>query len=418
MDNGSLYITLACVFGFFAAWGIGANDVANAMSTSIGSRALTLKRALIIASVFELAGAVLAGGAVTATIRKGIVDSAAFDPHPDKLVLGMLSALLATGTWLMIASRKAWPVSTTHSIVGAIVGFSLAAIGPAAVQWSKIGIIAASWVASPVLAAIVAMALYLSISRLILSSPDPVLSIRRYAPIYCFLTVLMLVLVTLLKGLKHISIGQELSLWSCIAAALVCATIAALTTDKQLKWFESGMVSDRHDDLDPVERVFAGLMVITACAMAFAHGSNDVANAIGPVAAIFSIVNNGNVGTSSTVPFGVLALGGVGIVVGLLTYGKHVIATVGTRITPLTPSSGFAAGLAAAFTVIFASATGIPVSTTHALVGAVLGVGLAIGVSSIDLAVVRKIIVAWVVTIPAGAILSIAFYMVLNAVVL
>jgi len=414
LEHELLFFALASLFGFFAAWGIGANDVANAMSTSIGAKVLSLKQALWIAAVFEFAGAVLAGGEVTATIRKGMVDSTYFQDQPEILIIGMLAALLATGTWLLVASRKGWPVSTTHSIVGAIVGFAVVAVGAGSVQWTKIGIIAASWVASPVFAGVVAYLIFNSIAWLILTREDPLERARRYAPLYIFVTVFLIALVTLLKGFKHINLGQQLSTGECYAIASVSGIVIAAVGKYFVARVKVDESADKEFHFHTVERVFAVLMVVTACSMAFAHGSNDVANAIGPVAAVISIVNTGTVHQSATVPIWVLALGGIGIVIGLATYGRHVIAMVGSRITPLTPSRGFAAGVAASFTIVFASGTGMPVSTTHALVGAVLGVGMARGFSAIDLGVVGRIFLSWIITIPAGALLSIAFFFVLR----
>ena len=415
MENEVLFLALATVFGFFAAWGIGANDVANAMSTSIGSRALTIKQALLIAGVFEFSGAVLAGGEVTKTIRKGMVDSSYFVGQPEILIYGMLSALLATGTWLLIASRKGWPVSTTHSIVGAIVGFSVVAVGFESVKWAKIGIIVGSWVISPVFSGIVAYLVFSSITWLILTRDDPLERARKYAPFYIFLTIFLIALVTMLKGFKHINVGHELMLTECYAIATVCGVVIAIIGKFFIDRIRVDEKADKEFHFHTVERVFAVLMVVTACSMAFAHGSNDVANAIGPVAAIVSIANTGSVMQAAPLPIWVLALGGVGIVIGLATYGRRVIAMVGTKITPLTPSRGFSAGVAASFTIVFASGTGMPVSTTHALVGAVLGVGLARGFSAIDLRVVGRIFLSWIITVPAGAILSIVFFLLIKA---
>ena len=415
MENEVLFLALATVFGFFAAWGIGANDVANAMSTSIGSRALTIKQALLIAGVFEFSGAVLAGGEVTKTIRKGMVDSSYFVGQPEILIYGMLSALLATGTWLLIASRKGWPVSTTHSIVGAIVGFSVVAVGFESVKWAKIGIIVGSWVISPIFSGIVAYLVFSSITWLILTRDDPLERARKYAPFYIFLTIFLIALVTMLKGFKHINVGQELMLTECYAIAAVCGVVVAIIGKFFIDRIRVDEKADKEFHFHTVERVFAVLMVVTACSMAFAHGSNDVANAIGPVAAIISIANTGSVTQAAPLPIWVLALGGVGIVIGLATYGRRVIAMVGTKITPLTPSRGFSAGVAASFTIVFASGTGMPVSTTHALVGAVLGVGLARGFSAIDLRVVGRIFLSWIITVPAGALLSIVFFLLIKA---
>ncbi len=415
MEQAVLYLSLAAAFGLFMAWGIGANDVANAMGTSVGSRALTLRQAIIIAAVFEFAGAVLAGGEVTETIRKGIVDASTLSDTPELLIYGMLAALLAAAVWLLVASYFGWPVSTTHSIVGAIVGFAVVGIGIEAVKWGQIGAIVSSWVVSPLLAGAIAFALFLSIQRLIFNAEDPFRNARRYVPFYIFLVGFVIALVTMLKGLKHVglSVTTTQSYAIAVLAGLVLMAIG---------WWRIQTISREPKTVGGfhfanVERIFGVLMVVTACAMAFAHGSNDVANAIGPVAAIVGIVSSGgNVAQKSPLPIWVLLVGAAGIVAGLVTYGHKVMATVGTRITDLTPSRGFAATLAAAATVVVASGTGLPISTTHTLVGAVLGVGMARGIAAINLRVVQAIFVSWIVTLPAGALLAVVFYYLLKAV--
>lgn len=408
MEYGTTYLVLAGAFGLFMAWGIGANDVANAMATSVGSRALTLRKAVLIAAIFEFLGAFLAGGEVTATIRKGIIDVGAVAHAPEILVLGMLAALLAAGVWLLVASMLGWPVSTTHSIVGAIVGFAIAGIGIEAVEWGKVGSIVSSWVVSPVLAGAIAFALFTSVQRLILGTAEPFESAKRYVPIYIFLVGFVISLVTLLKGLKHIGVG--LATWQSYALAFAIGTVLMFIGRHYVQRVKVDKAMDDKFHFASVEKVFGVLMVFTACAMAFAHGSNDVANAVGPVAAVISAVQTGDVGQKAVLPVWVLLLGGVGIVVGLVTYGQRVMATVGKNITDLTPSRGFAATLAAAMTVVLASSTGLPISTTHTLVGAVLGVGLARGIGALNLQVIGKIFMSWIVTLPAGALLAIAFF--------
>lgn len=417
MEAEIIYIALAALFGIFMAWGIGANDVANAMATSVGSKALTIKQAILVAAVFEFLGAVLAGGEVTSTIRKGIVNTDSLlgmDDGAKLLVYGMLAALLAAGSWLLIASRKGWPVSTTHSIVGAIVGFAAVGIGVDAVQWSKVGTIVMSWVVSPLTSGFIAYLIYLTVQKLILRHEDPLAMAKRYVPVYIFFAAFTITLVTILKGLKHV--GLEISLVDSYILAIGIAVAIAILGAVLIQRIKPDEKAEKHQHFYTVERVFGVLMVVTACGMAFAHGSNDVANAIGPLAAVISVAQTGAISSQAAVPAWVLILGGAGIVVGLATFGRHVIATVGKKITQLTPSRGFAAELAAATTIVIASGTGIPISTTHTLVGAVLGVGLARGIEAIDLRVVGRILVSWVVTIPAGAFLSILFFFIFKTV--
>ncbi|MFP3874861.1 MAG: inorganic phosphate transporter [Thiohalophilus sp.] len=409
MEFGITFIILACVFGLFMAWGVGANDVANAMATSVGSRAVTIKQAIIIAAVFEFLGAFLAGGQVTATIRKGMIDAELMAGSPELLVYGMLAALLAAGIWLLIASRAGWPVSTTHSIVGAIVGFAAVGLGIEAVHWAKVGTIVMSWVVSPLTSGAIAFLLFLSVQKLIFNTDDPLANAKRYVPLYIFLVGFIVSLVTMFKGLKHV--GLELSVLQNYLIAVVAGIIIMLIGIYFIRRLKFDPDADREYHFTNVEKVFGILMIVTACAMAFAHGSNDVANAVGPLAAVVSIVqNDGEVTQRSLMAPWILLLGGLGIVAGLMMYGHKVIATVGQGITELTPSRGFAATLAAATTVVVASGTGLPISTTHTLVGAVLGVGMARGIAAVNMGVVRTIFMSWIVTLPAGAILAIFFF--------
>ena len=418
LENAQVLLILACCFGFFMAWGIGANDVANAMGTSVGARALTMKQAVLVACVFEFAGAYLAGGEVTSTIRKGIIDSGVVASNPDLLVFGMMSALLSAGTWLLIASYFGWPVSTTHSIVGAIVGFAAIGIGFDVVEWPKVGSIAASWVVSPLLAGTIAFILFQSVRKLILESSDPFKNAKKYVPLYMFLAAFVISMVTFVKGLKHV--GLSFSTQESLALSFIFAIVICLIGAWVLRTIDNQEKERNGTIFNGIERIFAVLMVFTACAMAFAHGSNDVANAIGPLAAIVSVIQSGGEGAAkSIVPAWVLLLGASGIVVGLSMLGYRVMMTVGRSITELTPSRGFAAELAAAGTVVVASGPGLPISTTHTLVGAVLGVGIARGgLEALNLKLVSKIILSWLVTLPVGAILSIIFFYMLRAIFL
>ena len=414
-DYGFVLLVLACAFGFFMAWGVGANDVANAMGTSVGSRALTIKQAILIAMVFEFCGAYLAGGEVTETIKNGIVDAEVISP--DLMVLGMMSALLAAGTWLLVATAKGWPVSTTHSIIGAVIGFAAVGVSMDAVQWSAIGPIVASWVVTPFLSGLVAFGLFVSVQKLIIDTDEPFRNAKRFVPFYMFLTGFMVALMTVTKGLKHV--GLHLSSGQGILLALGIGVLVMLVGIAILSRIQVDGEADKGFHYASVEKVFAVLMVFTACSMAFAHGANDVANAVGPLAGIVGVIQSGGdmaVGAKSAVPGWVLLLGAVGIVIGLATYGYKVIATIGKEITELTPSRGFAAELATASTVVGASAIGLPVSTTHTLVGAVLGIGMARGIGALNLGVIGKIFMSWIITLPAGAILSIVFFTVLKAI--
>ncbi|MFK8019638.1 MAG: inorganic phosphate transporter [Pseudomonadales bacterium] len=415
-EHAFLLLALAGAFGFFMAWGIGANDVANAMGTSVGAKALTIRQAIVIAVIFEFAGAFLAGGEVTSTIRKGIIDSAAIEGAPDLLVFGMLASLLAAGTWLLIASMAGWPVSTTHSIVGALVGFTVVALGVDAVQWGKVSSIVASWVVSPVLAGTMAFFLFLSVQKLVLNTENPFENAKKWVPMYMFMVGWIISMVTLTKGLKHVglsfSYGQSVLIATLIGLIVVVIGKVLLSKIK----LDPNLQAETGYRFANVERVFGILMIFTAAAMAFAHGSNDVANAIGPLAAIVSVIQSGGtVAAKSALPTWILVLGGSGIAIGLATYGYRVMATIGRKITELTPTRGFAAELAAASTVVLASATGLPISTTHTLVGAVLGVGLARGIAALNLRVVGSIFVSWLVTLPAGAGLTIVFFYALKA---
>ncbi len=398
----TLILLIAAFAGFFMAFGIGANDVANAMGTSVGSKAITFKQAILIAAVFEFLGAYLAGGEVTSTIRKGIVDPDLYVGQENIFIIGMMSALLAAATWLLIASSKGWPVSTTHSIVGSIVGFVIVSAGFYAVSWGKVGTIAASWVTSPVFAGTFSFFIYLSAKKFILDRRDPSQAAVSLIPIYSFFVAIIIALVTARKGLKHV--GLPLSDSEVLLVTIIFGVVVSIITAILLR-FNSEKIREYG-----VESAFAILMIVTASAMAFAHGSNDVANAIGPMSAIISVTSEGAIGAKSAVSPYVLLIGGVGIVFGLAMLGGRVIKTVGTKITTLTPSLGFSAEMAAASTVVAATYIGFPISTTHTLVGAVIGVGLAKGVSHLDYSSIGRIILSWLVTIPVGAALTAFFF--------
>ena len=397
-----LILISSAMLGFFTAYGVGANDVANAMGTSVGSKVLTIKQAVLVAAVFEFLGAFLAGGGVTQTIRKGVIDPALFDGNLEILIYGMISALFAAGTWLLVASLRGWPVSTTHTIVGAIVGFGIYALGINEINWTVVGNIGLSWITSPLSSALVAGLFYYICKTYIIDNDSRFkgLIIRMYI----FLAGFAIALITVTKGLKNIFKQQEL--FVSFQESVFMSAIAALLFTFIFYYFSKAKLKQSVDS----ESQFAYLMIFTSCAVAFAHGSNDVANAIGPLAAINQATNQLlNQPYTLETPLWILFLGATGIVIGLATLGYRVMKTIGENIVKLTPSKGFSAQLAAALTVVIASQLDMPVSTTHTLVGAVIGIGLVEGASTINFNSVRTIVLSWVVTLPAGALLSIAF---------
>lgn len=472
-----ILLGLALVVGFYMAWNIGANDVANAMGTSVGSGALTLRNAIIAAAIFEFAGAYFVGANVSSTIRKGIFDPSLIT-DPNILAAGMIAALLSAGVWLQIASYFGWPVSTTHSIVGAVVGFGCVSVGMQNIEWANITQIAMSWVISPLVAGSISYLLFRMLLHLVFYQRDPIAAAKKITPFLVFVVVIVLVGVTSFKALKNIwksvqwngemlTPHHPLAIASTTAAAAIFGVIAAIIAAAIVRRIKSEPIAKRSrfetvyvtrsldkaikhlrrientatDDVraqtshlleraqaistavekqaDPdltrsayaqVERIFVYLQILSACFVAFAHGANDVANAIGPLSAAVQALRDGVIAAKTTVSPMLLALGGVGIVIGLATWGWRVMQTIGRRITELTPTRGFSAEFGAATTILIASLSGLPISTTHTLVGAVLGVGLARGIGAINLNVVRDIIASWVVTIPAGAGLAIAFY--------
>ena len=397
-----LILISSAMLGFFTAYGVGANDVANAMGTSVGSKVLTIKQAVLVAAVFEFLGAFLAGGGVTQTIRKGVIDPALFDGNLEILIYGMISALFAAGTWLLVASLRGWPVSTTHTIVGAIVGFGIYALGINEINWAVVGNIGLSWITSPLSSALVAGLFYYICKTYIIDNDSRFkgLIIRMYI----FLAGFAIALITVTKGLKNIFKQQEL--FVSFQESVLISAIAALIFTFIFYYFSKAKLKQSVNS----ESQFAYLMIFTSCAVAFAHGSNDVANAIGPLAAINQATNQLlNQPYTLETPLWILFLGATGIVIGLATLGYRVMKTIGENIVKLTPSKGFSAQLAAALTVVIASQLDMPVSTTHTLVGAVIGIGLVEGASTINFNSVRTIVLSWVVTLPAGALLSIAF---------
>lgn len=475
MEMTSLILVLAVIFGFYMTWNIGANDVANAMGTSVGSKALTLRKAVFIAAILEFSGAFFVGSNVSETIQKGIIDPNIFNHEPMVLVYGMLSALLATSLWLQLASYYGWPVSTTHSIIGSLLGFGLIYGGMHAVHWDELLSIIISWVLSPLLGAALAFLVFSLIQRKILYSPLPIKAAKRIAPWFFFVLFAILTLSLVYDGLKNLHLN--LSLFHAIGISIIVGLIAFFISSFALKKISSVYHSEEEEevtqisnfmimhslnkslknlrrtksyaqgdlegnitgildqleqvshnmhkdiqrhrqtiDYSAVERIFVPLQIASASFIAFAHGANDVANAIGPLAAIFTVVKTKSVHMQAVIPAWMLALGGLGIVIGLATWGWRVIETIGKKITDLTPTRGFSAEIASATTILLASKMGLPISTTHTLVGSVLGVGFARGISALNLSIIRNIAGAWIITIPAGAILTILIFSVYKAI--
>lgn len=406
-----LALVIGAVLAIYMAWAIGANDVANAMGTSVGSGALTITGAIVVAGVLEFSGAFLAGGHVTNTVRKGMLDAALVEQNPELVLYGMLAALMSAGTLLITATKFGLPVSTTHSIVGAIVGFGAVGLGTDAVAWGKVAQIVASWVTSPLIGGVLAFLIFGLIRGRVLDRDKPIEELARIGPFFFFYVFFIIGLVTLFKGLKNLNLDLDLPQATAASIAFgIFGALIGIVVMRRAARRAAVLADGEADQYRHVERVFVVLQIMTACAVAFAHGSNDVANSIGPLAAVHSIVTTGAAGAKAAVEPWMLAVGGFGIIVGLATWGYRVMETVGKKITELTPSRGFAAELAAATTIVLASRLGIPVSTTHILVGSVLGVGLARGIGALDLRVVGSIFISWVATVPIAAALSVFFF--------
>lgn len=465
-----ILLVLLISAGFYMAWSIGANDVANAIGTSVGSGALTLRMAVIIAAILEFSGAFFFGSHVSDTIQTGIIDPNLFASDPKLLVYGMLSSLLAAGIWLQAASYFGWPVSTTHCIVGAIVGFGLLLHGFHAIQWDNVFFIVSSWVVSPLIGGIMAYQLFNIFRKNIFHSKNPIAATKKIIPFIVFTIITTMGILLIYNGLQNI--GLQYTFFDAVIFSMLVGLIAAIISifllrnittpqkiidetfnsnesiialekaKKQLKKVKDtsdntgiqtqiDVLIDELENVDfslkvppqgqvhsseyaTVEKIFGYLQIISACLMAFAHGANDVANAIGPLTEGIEVLLANSVITATTTPTWALALGGFGIVIGLATWGWRVIETIGKKITELTPTRGFAAELATALTVVFASRLGLPISTTHTLVGSVIGVGLARGIEALDLSMTRDIVISWLVTVPAGAFLAIVLFNIIN----
>jgi len=400
-------LALGIAAGLYMAWNIGANDVANGMAAPVGAKAITLRQAVIIAGILDFAGAAFIGSHVTSAIRKNIVDPSVLnDPHT--VALGLLAALLAASFWVFFATWRQLPVSTTHSVVGAMIGFGLITGGVSVIRWTKVMLIVLSWIISPFLASLVAFLMFRFIRNRILSRPDMFVRALQWSPFFVgltfFIIALSLMLKTPLGSRLDIGLGDGI-LISLIIAAVMGGTGRVVIQKTILQRGEQG-----------VEEIFRRLQVLTSCYVALAHGANDVANAMGPLAGIYIIYVTHAVSPEVPVPFFLLALGGFGIALGVVTWGHRVIETVGTRITTLTNTRGFSVDFGTATCVLVASKLGLPVSTTHAAVGAVVGVGLARGMDAVDFRVVWKICLYWVITLPVATITCMIFYKLLEAV--
>ena len=416
MDIGIIQIIIACTVGLWMTWGVGANDLANVMSTALGSKAISVRQAIFIAIVFEIAGAFLGGAEVTDTIRGGIIEPSAFVHAPQLFIYGMLSVLMAGAVWITTASFLGMPVSITNAIVGALVGVGAITLGIDAIDWHTVGYIAISWISSPVIAGVVAFLLFISIKRSILGADEPLLAAERYVPVYLLLVSCILSLMTALKGLNHFHVSiHSLPGFAVLVGTAVLILLCGMLSIKHLRK-KSPAQMNRHEQFQLIEKKFSVLMAFTACAMVFAHGSNDVAITVGPIIGIFSQVLDGQPMHDGMMFYGIMLFGCLGVLLGLAMYGRKVIETVGTAITTLTPSRAFAATLAAASTVVASTSTGIPVSATQTLVGAVFGVGLARGIDALNLNVIRNIFMSWVVTIPAAAGLATIFFYIFRAI--
>jgi inorganic phosphate transporter, PiT family len=410
MDHLTLILILACLVGLLMTWGVGANDLANVMSTTMVSKTITIKQAILIAILFEFAGAYLGGIHVSDTVRNGIIMSDHLATTQSiQLVYGMLAVLMAGATWMLLASYFGLPVSITHTIIGAMVGFGSILLGTQAIHWNRVIVIALSWIISPLMAAFFAYLLFISLQRLIFQRAEPFVYAKRYAPFYLFLIGTAFSLAALIRGLErlHFHLTPIAKLEVTLGTGLFVTVLGSLLIRRiRLKPNPS-----RHHHFFKAEKIFKVLMVFTACAMVFAHGSNDIAIAIGPLMAIFDLLtHDSSIHITRNITYGVTFLGCTGVIFGFLTYGRNVIATVGKGITSLSPSRAFAATLSAALTVVAATGTGIPVSTTQVLVGAVFGVGIARGIGALNLIVIRNIFMSWMITIPAGALFSVIYF--------
>ncbi len=406
--DASFVLIAAVLVGLYSAINIGANDVANAMATSVASGALTIKRAVVVAGVCDVLGAVLVGSHVANTIRKGLIDPLQFSDRQILFIFGMLAAVLGSALWVNIATYFKLPVSTTHSIIGGVVGFGLVSVGVAGIKWKVVLFVVLSWIISPVFGGIIAFTIFSIIKKFILSSKEPIAQTRKIGPFFTGIVAFILSLTVTFKGLKHLHLDLPI-----IEALLISLCVGAggfLLGSFLLRRY-------KERDADPyyqVEKMANPLQVLSASFQAFSHGANDVANAIGPVAAIVAVVQTQKVDMQVPIPLWLLLIGGVGLAFGVYTWGHRVMETVGKKITSITPTRGFSAEFGTATTVLLCSRLGMPVSTTHVAVGNIIGVGLARGISAINLDVIKKIFSAWIISLPAAGLFSIAIYFILT----
>ena len=472
MPVETILLVFVLVAGFYMAWNIGANDVANAMGTSVGTGALTLRQAVIVAAILEFCGAFFFGSHVSETVQKGIVEPSIFLNDPHILVYGMLASLIAAGAWLQMASYFGWPVSTTHAIVGSVIGFGAVVGGWNAIYWDNVTYIVSSWVISPLMGGFLSYYTFCLLRKRIFYTFYPVRAAKRLAPILVFILLSALSLIMVFRGLCNVNlelsftqafgisvlIGLAGSLISFILVNRIPETTTTtmvrpvygpeianslIKAKKHLKRVQNSTTGEMqyhtsvlmeevdhlssslqqniqekvsHSEYATVEKIFSYMQIISASMMAFAHGANDVANAIGPLAAAVGVLTTGVTTLSAEIPTWILGLGGVGIIFGLATWGWRVIETIGKKITELTPTRGFAAEFGAALTILVATRLGMPISTTHTLVGSVIGVGLARGMEALNLVTIRDIIISWIITVPAGACIAVVFFYVIQAI--
>ncbi len=402
-----LILIIGFVFGFYMAWNIGANDVANSMAPAVGAKAITIRQAVLIAGILNIVGAAFIGSHVTNTIRNGIVSTEVMS-DPNVVLAGALAAMLAAALWVSFATWRSLPVSTTHSIVGAMIGFGITAGGFSAIKWEKLGAIVLSWIISPVFSLIIGFIMFKVIIKVILSRDAVFKQSIRTSPYFIGITIFVVVLSFVFKT----PLGKNLTISTSMA--LIAAFIFAATFGYLGKMLLKKFLSQKEENTSGAEEVFRRIQIGTACYIALAQGANDVANAIGPLAVIYFLVQTGTVGAQVPVPIFLLLFGGVGIALGIGMAGKRVMTTIGTKITTLTNTRGFAVSFSAATTVLIASKLGLPVSTTHAAVGGVMGVGLARGIDAVNFRIIFQIMIYWVLTVPASAITSMIVYKIIR----